>query len=402
MAASPFAFFRGAARIMAYDLGGVPHSGLRVQLCGDAHLANFGLYASPERRLVFDLTDFDETLPGPFEWDVKRLGASFTIAATYRGFDATAGRRLAQEAAAGYRTRMAELAQQGWLDVWYAQQPFSELLELAERRGLSKREIKAAKKVGKKAKSRDHLSAARKLVEHTDVGPRFRSQPPLLVPLRELPEAAHPERRQESVAEAFDSYRSSLGGQMQVLLDRYRLVDVALKVVGVGSVGTRCSIGLFAGRSSDDILLLQIKEAARSVLEDHLPASVYLRRGQRIVEGQRLMQATSDIFLGWCRSGTGREYYWRQLKDWKGSADLDRSSKDVFTRYARLCGQTLARAHAVSGDPAAISGYLGKGVVFDQAIGEFAVRYAAQNLTDFDRFSAALRDGRLEAAELTV
>lgn len=400
MSASPFAFFRGAARIMATDLATGPHSGLTVQLCGDAHLANFGVYASPERTLVFDLNDFDETLPGPFEWDVKRLAASFAIAGEHRSFSPATCRRLALEASRAYRTAMAQFAERDWLDMWYATLPFEEIVELAETQGISKKRLKRGRKFIEKAKSKDHLQAAEKLVESTSQGLRFRNEPPLLVPLRMLAPDVHPESLRTNVDESVRSYRQSLGGEMQRLFDRYRLVDVAVKVVGVGSVGTRCSVGLFVERHPADIVLLQIKEATRSVLEEHLPESRYRLHGRRVVEGQRLMQAWSDIFLGWSKSVTGRDYYWRQLKDWKGSADLDRGSKSGFAAYARLCAFALARAHAVSGDPAAISGYLGRGSVFDDAMGEFAMRYATQNRADYDLFAAAIAEGRLEAAEL--
>ncbi len=386
---------------MATDLAASRPSGLIVQLCGDAHLANFGAYASPERQLVFDLNDFDETLPGPFEWDVKRLAASFAIAGQHRGLDPASCRQLAVEVTAAYRNAMAGFAKQDWLDMWYDHLPVEELIGFAKRQGASKKRLERGKKFVKKAKSKDHLRAARKLVDMSGGSPRFKSEPPLLVPLRDLPEAAHPERRRESVEEALRTYRASLSGQMRWLFDRYALVDVALKVVGVGSVGTRCSVGLFLGRHPSDLLLLQIKEAMQSVLEEHLDPSRYHLHGRRVVEGQRLLQATSDIFLGWGKSTTGREYYWRQLKDWKGSVDLDQGTRSSLAGYAKLCGATLARAHAVSGDPAAIAGYLGNGDVFDRAMGEFAMRYAAQNVADYTAFAAAIADGRLESAELT-
>ena len=400
MSASPFTFYRGAARLMATDLAATPNSGLNVQLCGDAHLSNFGVYASPERKLVFDLNDFDETLPGPFEWDVKRLAASFAIAAQNVELGDEVARKLAERVTEVYRNAMAEFAERSWLEMWYAHLPFDDLLELSKSRGASKKALKRGEKFAKKARSKDNLRAAQKLVDRSGDAPRFRSDPPLLVPFDELPDEAHPDRRRESVNESLRSYRSSLSGQMQWLFARYQMVDGAIKVVGVGSVGTRCSVGLFLGRHESDVLLLQIKEATHSVLEEHLEPSRYERHGRRVVEGQRLLQGTSDIFLGWSRSSTGREFYWRQLKDWKGSADLDNASHDLLARYADLCGFTLARAHAVTGDPTAIAAYLGKGDVFDRAMGEYSIRYAAQNVSDAAKFSAAIAEGRLEASEL--
>jgi len=400
MAESPFAFYRGAARIMAMDLAAVPHSDLTVQLCGDAHLANFGVYASPGRRLVFDLNDFDETLPGPFEWDVKRLAASFVIAGQHRRFDNETCRQLAIDLTEAYRTTMAGYAQQGWLEMWHSRSNVADLVESAISRGASKDAIKGAKKLMKKAKSKDHLRAAGKLVERIDGVHRFRSQPPLLVPFRDLPTAIHPDEIQHQIDQAFSAYRSSLDDRMRWLLDRYEQVDFALKVVGVGSVGTRCFVALLLGHTPRDVLLLQVKEATNSVLEEHLPATKYENHGRRVVEGQRLMQAASDIFLGWSSSLEGHDFYWRQLKDWKASVDLERASLGRFAEYARLCGAVLARAHAVSGHPGEIAGYLGSGAVFDTGIGEFAVRYAEQNLVDHAGYVAAIEEGRLEAAEL--
>lgn len=398
MSVSPFTFYRGTARIMASDLAPTPISGLHVQLCGDAHLSNFGVYASPERRLVFDLTDFDETFRGPFEWDLKRLAASFAIAGQHRGFETDTCRELAVEAASAYRTGIAGFASRGWLDAWYSHLPIDELVEVAKQQGMSKKRARRIEKFSAKAKTKTHLQAARKLVEPSGDGYRFVSDPPLLTPLRDLPLTTDPDRLRDLIATDFANYRSSLDGSIRWLLDRYRLVDLAIKVVGVGSVGTRCIVALLLGREPSDVLILQSKEATRSVLEDHLPPGSYQHSGRRVVEGQRLIQAASDIFLGWSEAAvSGRHYYWRQLKDWKGSADPDEGSPKGFARYARLCGFTLARAHSVSGDPAAITGYLGKGDVFDDAIGEFSVRYADQNLADHTAFVAAINDGDLEA-----
>lgn len=398
MSASPFAFYRGAARVMASDLSTTPTAGLRVQLCGDAHLSNFGAYASPERQLVFDLNDFDETLTGPFEWDVKRLAASFTIAGFHREFDPDTCRALAEAATNAYRLSIADFAERGWLEGWYAHLPVEDIARLAESHGVSKKRVKKLDEFVAHAKSRDRLQAATKLVEAVDGRYRFKSSPPLLVPSRELPSGIDPDRQWAEVKVSLDQYRSSLSEATRLLLDRYQLADVALKVVGVGSVGTRCLVALLVGTKPDDVVLLQVKEATRSVLENHLPASRYRLHGRRVVEGQRLMQATSDIFLGWSSSVSGHHYYWRQLKDWKGSVDLDRGGPRSFERYARLCGWTLARAHAVSGDPTAIADYLGSGPVFDRALGEFAVRYARQNETDHEAFGSAIANGRLEAA----
>lgn len=399
MAESAFSFFRGAARIMATDVAESPDSGLTVQLCGDAHLANFGAFASPERRLVFDLNDFDETLPGPFEWDVQRLTASFAIAGRHRGFDDETCRTLATAAASQYRGAMTRLAGLGWLDAWYTTLPVEDLIELSRERGAKAKSVEKAEKWVAKAKSRDHLQAAKRLIEQVDGALRIASRPPLLLPLRELSRDQDPDALRGAAETALTRYRDSLGDEIRVLLDRYRPVDMALEVVGVGSVGTRCLVVLFAGDLPDDVMLLQVKEANRSVLEEHLPPSRYRLEGRRVVEGQRLMQAASDIFLGWSASVSGHDYYWRQLKDWKGSVDVEDGSASALERYAGLCGFTLARAHAVTGDPVAITGYLGRSDRFDRAMGEFAIRYADQNEADHREFIDAIRDGRLETAE---
>jgi len=393
MSASPFAFYRGSAAIMASDLSATPVSGLTVQLCGDAHLSNFGVFGSPERNLVFDVNDFDETLPGPFEWDVKRLAASFVIAAQHRGFDPALQRSLAEGVSRAYRVSMQGFARKGWLDTWYDHVAEQDLVEWVRQSGGSKTQIKKIRKAADKARSRDTLRAAVKLVERTDAGYRFKSSPPVLVPIRELPEVQRLDDVEAMVEETFRTYRNSLNNRTRLLVERYRLVDVALKVVGVGSVGTRCWVALLVGRGPSDVLLLQVKEAAASVLETYLPASRFQLHGRRVVEGQRLMQAASDVFLGWSRRVGDSHYYWRQLKDWKGSVDLEIARPEGFAHYANLCGYTLARAHAVSGDPAAISGYLGSGDVFDTAMGEFSIRYADQNLSDYRDFMQAIADG---------
>jgi uncharacterized protein (DUF2252 family) len=401
MAESPFTFYRGAARIMAHDLSQTPSTGLEVQLCGDAHLSNFGAFASPERDLVFDLDDFDETLPGPWEWDVKRLAASFVIAAKDLGLDDDDGRGLAENSVRAYRQTMQEFAGRGWLETWYSRFSLDELAVRAQKADVKKKRRRQLEKFLRGAKKKDHLRAARKLVEHEDGRLRLRSDPPLLVPLRSMPVSVADEQIEKAIDGSFAGYRRSLGDETGHLLDRYQLVDFALKVVGVGSVGTRCFVALFVGREQDDILLLQVKEAGRSVLEEHLAQSRYQVSGQRVVEGQRLMQAASDIFLGWSEGTySGSHYYWRQLKDWKASISFADADEEGMGRYARVCGWTLARAHAVSGDPAAIASYLGSSTNFERALGEFAVRYARQNQLDYEAFMTEIRDGRLEAAEL--
>ncbi len=399
MLGSAFAFFRGAAAVMTADLAETPTAGLEVQLCGDAHLANFGVYGSPERRLVFDVNDFDETLRGPFEWDVKRLATSVAVAARHHGWHPDEQRELATGTVRSYRTAMRGFAEQGWLTTWYTSVSVDDLAALDDPGDDSKASARPgrrrAEKLVAKARSRDHLQAAARLVERVADGYRFASDPPLLVPLRELPDRTDAGQLRTRGHTAFHDYRSSLDEQTRWLLDRYRLLDIALKVVGVGSVGTRCYVVLLLGRRADDVLLLQIKEAAPTVLAGHLPPSPYRHQGRRVIEGQRLMQATSDIFLGWCRSSDGRDHYVRQLRDWKLAADLDTMGRRRLARYAELCGWSLARAHAVSGDPAALAGYLGKKTAFDEAVAEFAVRYADQNATDHYAYTAAVRDGGL-------
>jgi uncharacterized protein (DUF2252 family) len=397
MAESPFTFYRGAARIMAHDLAGT----LEVQLCGDAHLSNFGTFASPERDLLFDLNDFDETLPGPWEWDVKRLAASFVIAAEDLGFDEDHGRDWAEDSVRAYRQIIQKFAMRGWLETWYSRFSLDDLAERAQEEQVKKKHQDHLEKFLTRAKKKDNLRAARKLVEHQNGYLRLRSDPPLLVPLRSMPGGTDSDRLKEAINESFGGYRSSLSDEVGHLLGRYRLVDLALKVVGVGSVGTRCFVALLVGRGQDDILLLQVKEAGSSVLEEHLAPSRYSLSGQRVVEGQRLMQAASDIFLGWSEGTySGSQYYWRQLKDWKSSAELEDAGEKGMGRYAKMCGWTLARAHAVSGDPVGIASYLGSGSNFDRALGEFAVRYSRQNELDYEAFVSEIRDGRLEAAEL--
>ena len=398
MAQSPFGFYRAGAKLMGQDLATTPATGITAQICGDAHLSNFGVFGSPERELVFDLNDFDETLPGPWEWDVKRLAASFAIAARHIGLDGRQ-RDYASEAAASYRNAMSSFAKMSYLDAWYSHLRWQDVLDAFSDQ-LTKKQTKRGRKFATKARSKDSLHSLSKLAERVDGTYRIVSQPPLLVPFRDLPEAADIADVQGLIDEEFGGYIHSVRDYLTVLLDRYEVVDAAIKVVGVGSVGTRCGIVLLQGRDAKDPLFLQVKEAGPSVLEDHLPASKYENHGRRVVEGQRLMQATGDSFLGWNRGEvTGTHYYWRQLKDMKGSPEIDTASPDSLHRFASVCGWTLARAHARSGDASAIAGYLGSGEVFDRALGDFAVTYADQNERDFNAFKAAIASGEIEAHE---
>jgi uncharacterized protein (DUF2252 family) len=414
MLVSPFTFYRGAAKIMAADLHGTPTAGLEVQLCGDAHLSNFGVFASPERRLLFDLNDFDETLPGPFEYDVKRMAASFTIAARNNGFSKTDTHTATLASVAAYREAMAGFAAMGTLDTWYAHLDEEELLSAV--RSAAAEAAKASKKTGKTAKraekqahkaaakahTRDSLQALSKLGEQVDGRYRIVSQPPIVIPAREL-EATYglsADEIERVIREQFRAYRATLRDDQRKLLERFQVVDMARKVVGVGSVGTRAFIVLLQGRDQQDPLFLQVKEANASVLEDHLPRSRYQQHGERVVQGQRMMQAASDIFLGWTRGReANRHFYWRQLRDMKGSAEVESMTPVGLGFYAGICGWTLARAHARSGDPIAIAEYLGDNDQFDQTITDFSKRYAKRNEQDYQAFTDAIRSGRLEAVE---
>jgi uncharacterized protein (DUF2252 family) len=397
MAVSPFTFYRGGARIMAADLAPTLVSGLHTQICGDAHLANFGIYASPERRLVFDLNDFDETLVGPWEWDVKRLAASLVIAGRHNGLNRKESRHIARRCVRTYGRAMSVLADMRLTDVWYSMVETDEIIDAVENRELKKE----AGKAFNKARRADSRKALDRLAEEVDGQYRIRHEPPLLVPLRNLHEASARDRLRDETVQAFDHYRKTLPDDVDLLLGQFRLIDSALKVVGVGSAGTRCFILLFEGRDRGDPLFLQLKQAGPSVLEEHLPRSRYANAGQRVVEGQRLMQTVSDIFLGWTRSPAGgHEYYCRQLKDWKYSANFEKTSRGFLLASTDIRGWTLARAHARAGDPAAISGYLGSGKAFARAVVEFAERYADQNEQDYAAFVAEIDNGRLEAAEL--
>jgi uncharacterized protein (DUF2252 family) len=444
MMVSPFTFYRGAATIMAADLAETPVAGLEVQLCGDAHLSNFGAFASPERVLLFDLNDFDETLPGPFEWDVKRMAASFEIAGRNNGFAKADTRAATLTSVRAYREAMATFAQMGTMDIWYAHLDEDELRagirtlvagtakqekgakkaekvdkqakapKKAEKRAVKqvktdKAEERAAKAAGKraektlaKAHTRDSLQALSKLCELADGKYQIVSQPPIVVPARDLAATygLSPKDVVPVLHQQFRAYRATLQDDRRHLLERFEIVDAARKVVGVGSVGTRAFIVLLQGRDAADPLFLQIKEATASVLEPHIRKSRYRQHGERVVQGQRMMQAASDIYLGWTKGvDVRRHFYWRQLRDMKGSAVVEDMIPLGLTYYARICGWTLARAHARSGDPVAIAEYLGASDAFDTSITDFSQRYANQNQKDYDEFVNAIRSGRLEAVE---
>ena len=425
MMASPFTFYRGAAKIMAADLQDTPTAGLDAQLCGDAHLSNFGVFASPERRLLFDLNDFDETLPGPFEYDVKRMTASFAVAARNNGFSKADTRASTLASAQAYREAMASFAQMRTMDIWYAHLSEDEVMSairsaVAEsRRAAKSQKGKKAKKDKKaardieeaaaradknreKARTRDSLQALSKLSELADGKYRIVSQPPIVVPARDLAAAIglSADELAHVIREQFRSYRATLQDDRRRLLERFEIVDVARKVVGVGSVGTRAFIVLLQGRDAEDPLFLQVKEATTSVLEGSLPRSRFRQPGERVVQGQRMMQAASDIFLGWTKGvEANRYFYWRQLRDMKGSAMVEAMTPATLEFYARTCAWTLARAHARSGDPVAIAEYLGESDAFDRSITDFSQAYADQNERDFEQFVKAVRSGRLQALE---
>ncbi len=403
MLVSPFTFYRGAALVMASDLAPTPRSGLNAQICGDAHLSNFGVFASPERQLMFDINDFDETLPGPWEWDVKRLAASFEIAGRDRGFDEATRREVVAAGVAEYRVRMNELAGMRNLDIWYTHIDVQKLFKQLKTRATKKARKKAKANLAK-ARTRDSMQAFSRLTHVVDGQPRIVADPPLIVPVEDVTASAStsaPVDVVETLQGLIRSYRRTLETDRRVLLEQFQYVHAARKVVGVGSVGTRAWILLLLGRDGKDPLLLQAKEAQESVLERFVGKSAYRNSGQRVVAGQRLMQAASDIFLGWQRvtglDGQDRDFYVRQLRDWKGSADVDTMSASVMTLYSRICGATLARAHARSGDEIAIAAYLGGGDVFDRAIASFAGAYADQNERDYRTVAKAVKSGRLEA-----
>jgi uncharacterized protein (DUF2252 family) len=402
MAASPFAFYRGAAAVMASDLALETRTGLTVQLCGDAHLVNFGGFAAPDRDLLFDVNDFDETNPGPFEWDVKRLTASLDIAGRDRGFKRVECQEVVSSGAQAYRETIREFAGMPMLQIWYSR------LDLAgiERRWGAEAGGKAVRNVQRmatKAESKDNLKAFKKLTRIEDGDIRFVSDPPLLVPVSELFSGIEAQRVEDTITGSLRRYRHTLAEDRRQLFDRYRFVDLARKVVGVGSVGTRCWVALLLGQDENDPLFLQVKEADPSVLEKYSGKSRFANHGQRVVEGQRVMQAASDIMLGWDRiegpDGIARDFYMRQLWDWKVSAPVETMTPDSLRIYAQVCGWTLARAHARSGDATAIGAYLGSGDVFDKAMVTFADAYAEQNDLDHRSLTDAIKSGRTAAAK---
>jgi uncharacterized protein (DUF2252 family) len=405
MLISPFTFYRGAALIMASDLADTPVSGVTVQLCGDAHLSNFGLFGTPERRMIFDINDFDETLPGPWEWDVKRLAASFEIMGRGRGFAPADRRAVVMAGVAEYRDRMRQAAGMGTLDAWYDHLEAGMLLKLVRQEVRVKRVTEAEARVFErdvaKAHTRDNTSVFTKRAAEVDGEPRIVADWPLIIPIEDvIPQGSEWEDPAPLIKKLLAAYRRTLGAQRHPL-EEYRYVHTAYKMVGVGSVGTRCYIVLMLGRDHNDPLFLQVKEAQDSVLERFAGKSTYPHHGQRVVMGQRLMQAATDIFLGWVRikglDGVPRDYYVRQFQDWKGSADVDSVLVPGATIYARICGATLARAHARWGDRVAIASYLGKGDAFDRAIADFSAAYADQNEKDYEAFAAAVKSGRLAA-----
>jgi uncharacterized protein (DUF2252 family) len=402
MMVSPFSYYRGAALPMASDLAATPVSGLAVQACGDAHLSNFGIFGSAERRLIFDVNDFDETLPGPWEWDVKRLAASLEIAARDTGFPSKKRRAIVGAAVTRYREAMRDFAGRTNLEVWYAMADLDVLRQQASQ--LKARQRKAADKALVKARTRDSMQEVAKLCCLEDGQPRIVSDPPLIVPIDELvAEQADRKAVRSQLAALVAGYRRTLETDRQHLVEQFEFADMARKVVGVGSVGTRCWIVLMLGRDQADPLFLQVKEAQESVLSPFVGASKYTNQGQRVVAGQRLMQASSDIFLGWQRieaglDGRSYDYYIRQLRDWKVSVDIETMVPRGMRTYGELCGWTLARAHARSGDRIAIASYLGGSDAFDHAVTQFAAAYADQNEKDHQALVAAAASGRITAA----
>ena len=399
MLASPFTFYRGAAAIMAMDLAKTPESGLRVQACGDAHLSNFGVFAAPDRSLVLDVNDFDETLPGPWEWDVKRLAASFAIAGRSRDFTPQETRAAVLRTVRSYREAMREFAAMHNLDVWYARLDVTTLLaDLAK--VADHKQMKAVHKNVKKARKKNSMKAFDRLVRVVDGEPQIISDPPLLVPARELVSKDQRHELEQRILEMIGRYRESLKGDRRHLFDTYRFVEMARKVVGVGSVGTRAWVLLMMGRDGQDPLFMQAKEAEASVLEPYVGESEFENHGERVVEGQWLMQAASDILLGWLPAvgfdGAKRDFYVRQLWDGKRSVDIDTLPPEGLEIYGRVCGWALARAHARSGDRIAIGSYLGKGETFDRAIAEFSELYADQNELDYGALADAAKSGRIE------
>ena len=401
MAESPFAFYRGAALIMAADLSATPRSGFLAQCCGDAHLSNFGLYGSPERRLVFDINDFDETLPGPWEWDVKRLAVSMLICARSSGFTVAEQENVVLETVAAYRSRMAQFARMRNLEVWYTRFEIEKLMpQMRDEVGRKMR--KRLDRVVAKARSRDNVQAFSKLSQSIDGERRIVSDPPLIVRLDDFPDSEQRDRLKADGERLLLEYSLTLPHERRILLNQFQLVDSARKVVGVGSVGTAAWVALLLGRDTRDPLFLQVKEAQPSVMEEFVGSTGYENAGERVVAGQRIMQASSDIFLGWLHIpesvfGQERDYYVRQLRDWKGSVAVEAMDPTALTVYGRLCAATLAHAHARSGDRIAIASYLGRRDVFDRAVLAFSGAYAEQNDRDFGALQRAVTTGRVGA-----
>jgi uncharacterized protein (DUF2252 family) len=400
MLASPFAFFRGAALPMAADLATTPTSGLIVQLCGDAHLANFGAFASPERRLVFDINDFDETMPGPFEWDVKRLAASLSVAGRQGGFDPVACRQIVRAMAEQYRTAMREFAEQRQLDIWYAHLDVDQAI--ADLRSqLKSKQFKTVESLAAAARTHTSMHALSKLTMVVDGRVRITSRPPTTVPIDEVFSAVEAGAIHKLVRTVLTQYARTLQSDRRHLLEQFSLVQVARKVVGVGSVGLRAWVILLDAMDGGDPLFLQAKEAQPSVLSAYVRRDKHRNQGQRVVKGQHMMQAASDIFLGWTNNlgalGENRDYYVRQLRDWKFSVPIEQMRPNSMTRYGQMCGWTLARAHARSGDRVALASYLGRSAKFDDAITDFAEVYADRNERDYEEFRRAVKDGRVEA-----
>jgi len=390
MAQSPFTFYRGTAALQAYDLAGTPASGIIAQACGDCHLMNFGGFATPERTLAFDINDFDETLPAPFEWDLKRLAASFVVAARWRGFDADTAREAVLQVVASYRESMKERSGTGTLEAWYSQITAKDVQRLAEEMG-GEAVNERTKASIEKAHKQTHERVFQKLTIPSEGGlPRIADQPPLIyhVDKKDLDE--------EMIRKFFKRYRDTLSEERRMLFDRYQTIDIALKVVGVGSVGTRCFIALLMA-SPDDPLFLQVKEARRSVLEPYVKGAAPAHNGQRIVVGQRLMQSASDIFLGWSKGEKGRDFYVRQLRDMKMAPQVEIMEPETLVGYANLCGLVLARAHDKAGDAAVIAGYLGSKDTFGEAMADYAVGYADQVEGDYETFVKAIRSGKLSS-----
>ncbi|MCQ4206018.1 DUF2252 domain-containing protein [Streptomyces longispororuber] len=402
MLESPFRFYRGAAAIMAGDLAGTPDSGLRAQLCGDAHMLNFRLLASPERHLMFDVNDFDETLPGPWEWDVKRLAASLAIAGRGNGFRTSERAAVVSGTVRAYRRWMARFARMRTLDVWHARIDADDLYRLLSARLDTKVRRRVTRTMGK-ARTRDHLQALGKLAHVVDGTLRIAADPPLISPLDTLMPGVERKQLEDQLRDLIERYARTLPADRRTLLAQYRVVDMARKVVGVGSVGTRCWIVLLLGRDDADPLLLQAKEAQESVLARYAGRAEHSNQGERVVAGQRLMQATSDMFLGWERTegldGRQRDFYVRQLRDWKAIPQADLMTPEVMRLFGRVCGASLARSHARSGDRIAIAAYLGRADTFDRALVRFAEAYADQNERDRAALAAAVKSGRVSAAQ---